>query len=237
MGAPSDFNAELQRFAADLRALMSRAGIPSYREVARRAHFSHTTIAEAAGGKALPTLEVTRGFVSACSEHLEEWEERWQRIDRLRQTVEAVDAVPSLPSAAASPWPPIPVVDGADPDEAGCSPDAITAHARRIALSGERRIVGVVELRYCPPTHAAWGRFKGYPLLDNIASSRQDIEIIIDVVRQNDGRRAPFTQRYSFDYHWGDLLVTDGGPFYACVSINFGTDRVAYAETDKMELA
>ena len=67
-------------FAADLRALMAAAGVPSYRELARRAHFSHTVIAAAAGGKVLPSLEVTLAFVGACGGDAAVWEERWRAV-------------------------------------------------------------------------------------------------------------------------------------------------------------
>ncbi|MFD2416588.1 hypothetical protein [Amycolatopsis pigmentata] len=40
----------LQRLAADLRCLRERAGNPGYRELARRAHYSSTTLSIAAGG-------------------------------------------------------------------------------------------------------------------------------------------------------------------------------------------
>jgi hypothetical protein len=47
------------RFAADLRALRENAGRPGYRALAAVAHYSVTTLSEAAGGRQLPTLAVT----------------------------------------------------------------------------------------------------------------------------------------------------------------------------------
>jgi hypothetical protein len=130
----------------------------------------------------------------------------------------------------------MPVADGADPDQAGCSRDAETAGAARIALHGQRRIVGMIELRYSPSGRAGWGRFHGYPLLNHLAAARDDVFVLVDVVREADGRRAPFRERYSFDYHWCDLLTTGQGLFYACASIHFGDELVAYRETARISL-
>ena len=69
---------DVQRFAAGLRELRAAAGHPGYRELARRAHFSATTLSEAAGGRRLPTLEVTLAFVAACGGDTEQWTARWR---------------------------------------------------------------------------------------------------------------------------------------------------------------
>ena len=68
----------LVRFAAELRLLRQKAGSPTYRELARRAHFSSSTLAEAAGGKKLPSLQVTLAYVRACDADTDEWTARWQ---------------------------------------------------------------------------------------------------------------------------------------------------------------
>ncbi|WP_327587293.1 helix-turn-helix domain-containing protein [Nonomuraea sp. NBC_00507] len=70
----------LVQFAADLRRLRERAGLPSYRELARRAHYSATTLSDAAGGRQLPTLAVVLAYVRACDGDVAEWERRWQQI-------------------------------------------------------------------------------------------------------------------------------------------------------------
>ncbi|MBF9129980.1 hypothetical protein I0C86_13560 [Plantactinospora sp. S1510] len=69
-------------FAAGLRLLREKAGHPGYRELARRAHFSATTLSEAAGGRRLPTLAVTLAYVAACGGDATEWAEHWRRIAR-----------------------------------------------------------------------------------------------------------------------------------------------------------
>ncbi|MFD0487536.1 helix-turn-helix domain-containing protein [Saccharopolyspora spinosporotrichia] len=71
-------NGPVAEFAAELRLLREKAGSPPYRELARRAHYSVTTLSEAAGGKRLPTLAVTLAYVSACGGNRDDWEQRWQ---------------------------------------------------------------------------------------------------------------------------------------------------------------
>ncbi|MGW6498863.1 nSTAND1 domain-containing NTPase [Nonomuraea angiospora] len=66
-------------FAADLRRLRERAGSPRYRELAQRAHYSASTLSEAASGRRLPSLEVTLAYVRACDGDVEEWETRWRQ--------------------------------------------------------------------------------------------------------------------------------------------------------------
>ncbi|WP_410600824.1 helix-turn-helix domain-containing protein [Amycolatopsis sp. lyj-90] len=70
----------LTEFAADLRKVRENAGGPSYRELARRAHYSSTTLSDAAGGRRLPSLEVTLAYVRACGGDVERWERRWRSV-------------------------------------------------------------------------------------------------------------------------------------------------------------
>jgi WD40 repeat protein/energy-coupling factor transporter ATP-binding protein EcfA2 len=65
-------------FARELRCLRERAGRPTYRELSSRAHFSTSALAEAAGGRRLPSLAVTVAFVRACEGDVTEWESRWR---------------------------------------------------------------------------------------------------------------------------------------------------------------
>ncbi|WP_197367166.1 WD40 repeat domain-containing protein, partial [Streptomyces clavuligerus] len=66
------------RFAGDLRQLRAQAGAPSYRLLARRAHYSPSTLAEAAKGHRLPTLEVAVALAAACGGDRDEWTARWR---------------------------------------------------------------------------------------------------------------------------------------------------------------
>ena len=70
----------LSEFAAELRKLREKAGRPTYRELAARAHFSSTTLSDAAGGKRLPSLAVTLAYVRGCEGDVEEWEQRWHAV-------------------------------------------------------------------------------------------------------------------------------------------------------------
>lgn len=69
----------VQRFAWELRRLRGEAGSPSYRQLARRAHYSATALSEAAGGERLPSLPVAQAYVRACGGDVAVWRERWQR--------------------------------------------------------------------------------------------------------------------------------------------------------------
>ncbi|TJZ44593.1 hypothetical protein FCH28_30160 [Streptomyces piniterrae] len=70
----------LTRFAADLRKLREAAGRPPYRALAKRAHYSSTTLSEAAGGCTFPSLGVTLAYVEACQGDCREWEKRWHAV-------------------------------------------------------------------------------------------------------------------------------------------------------------
>ena len=70
----------LLKFAADLRSLRDKAGGYSYRQLGARAHYSATTLSDAAGGRKLPTLAVTLAYVRACQGDVAEWEDRWRQV-------------------------------------------------------------------------------------------------------------------------------------------------------------
>jgi WD40 repeat protein len=70
----------LLRFARDLRQIRAAAGSPTYRELAQRAHFSVTTLSEAAGGRKLPGLDVTLAYVRACGGDESTWSQRWHEV-------------------------------------------------------------------------------------------------------------------------------------------------------------
>lgn len=86
-------------FARDLRKLRAAAGNPPYRELAKRAHYSATTMAEAAGGKKLPSLAATLAFVRACDGDPVEWEQRWHA-----HVVQSAEPVPRPDEEASSPY-------------------------------------------------------------------------------------------------------------------------------------
>ncbi|MET7571907.1 hypothetical protein ABZT04_25870 [Streptomyces sp. NPDC005492] len=67
----------LTSFAADLRRLREKAGGPPYRTMAKTAHYSSTTLSDAAGGRTFPSLSVTLAYVEACQGDRRAWESRW----------------------------------------------------------------------------------------------------------------------------------------------------------------
>jgi transcriptional regulator with XRE-family HTH domain len=125
-----------------------------------------------------------------------------------------------------------PVVDGSDPDAAGCSPDAITVHARRIARYSNHVVLGHIELRYCARAGAVWGRFEGYASLNHLAERERTVEIVIESERQTDGIRVGTREPYCFDLMWGNLLVADRGAFRAHVSVLLDGQMIAAGQTD-----
>ncbi|MFG2777642.1 hypothetical protein ACGFY7_07220 [Streptomyces prunicolor] len=68
----------VQRLAHELRELRAACGGPSYRTMARHAHYSAATLAQAAGGERLPSLAVVRAYAQACGGDPGEWEVRWK---------------------------------------------------------------------------------------------------------------------------------------------------------------
>jgi hypothetical protein len=85
----------LTEFAADLRRLRRDAGLPPYRELAGRCHFSPSTIADAAGGRRLPSLDVTLAYVRACGGDPAGWQERWHTVrDELTDLPPVDDGAP-----------------------------------------------------------------------------------------------------------------------------------------------
>lgn len=80
------------RFAAELRELRACAGSPSYRQLGRTTHYSSSTLAEATGGKRLPTEPVLVAFVTACGGDPGEWV---RRLRRASETVAGDRAAPS----------------------------------------------------------------------------------------------------------------------------------------------
>jgi Helix-turn-helix domain len=78
------------RLAAGLRRLRETAGSPGYRELARRAHYSPTTLSQAAAGVRLPSMAVTLAFVHACGGDEALWAARWQHAAR-----ESIQAYPA----------------------------------------------------------------------------------------------------------------------------------------------
>ncbi|GFE11955.1 hypothetical protein Sgleb_75920 [Streptomyces glebosus] len=72
----------VERLAWELRRLRAQAGGPSYRALAKKAHYSVSTLAAATKGDRLPSLEVLLAFAQACGGEPAEWETRWRAAAR-----------------------------------------------------------------------------------------------------------------------------------------------------------
>lgn len=96
----------VQRLAWELRRLRDAAGRPSYRVLAKRAHFSASTLAETAKGSRLPSLEVTLAYAAACGGDPTEWTARWRaaaaELAATRRPEESRSPYPGLASLSTS---------------------------------------------------------------------------------------------------------------------------------------
>jgi transcriptional regulator with XRE-family HTH domain len=243
-----------QEVGAALKKARRAAGI-SLREMAKRLNYgSHSTLSEYEAGACMPServveayeisLQLPPGTLTSVLEsantarHGDAWPKR-----RLHLPLQFTgpDKYPSSTAADApgppdSPFPHEPVVDGSDPDAAGCSTDATTIHARRIALTGSRTVIGHVELRYCARTRATWGRFEGYGYLDHLANRDPRIQVAVEIERLRDGARSSCTETYCFDYVWSNLVTVDSGAFQARAHILTGGKTIASGETNACDL-
>lgn len=226
-----------QQVGAALRDARQAAGL-SLREMARRLNYgSHSTLSEYENGVRMPSELVVEGYerllelkagslvtrleAANLARHGDAWTRR-----RVHLPVQFPDP------AGESPWPRQPVADGSDPDAAGCSVDAVTLHARRIAYTKRRIIIGRVELRYSARAGAMWGRFEGYGFLNHLAEQRDDVQVVVEIVRHSDGASISTKEQYCFDHLWSDLLVADGGMFQATATVRLGHEPVGTGATD-----
>jgi hypothetical protein len=218
-------------FAAALRQERDRAGRPTYRQMARTAHRSQTSLSEAAGGRVLPTWETTEAFLRACGvTELESWRRRWEHSrgddpiagpvpsGRRQQTRPVLIGVLALVVGVAG----LIVLSGqdgeqeavrstvsagADPEETGCANDndASTVDAREVLL--DDLPIGVVELRYSPRCAASWPRFTpADPRYATIAKPGP-IQVRLTVTADDEQRTsASFTVRYVGLPVFGNLI-------------------------------
>ncbi|MEV6971331.1 helix-turn-helix transcriptional regulator [Hamadaea sp. NPDC051192] len=242
----------IARFAIELRQLRQSSGGRTYAALARRARVSASALSDAARGARLPTWPVVEAFVAACGPEPAAWRERWLAaqaglVKSTPSSARAADATDPVALGAQrptggdspyawQPWPAQQAVDGADPEQAGCGQDATTATAFRVALAGQRVIIGQIQLRHSQHSHAAWSRFEGFHSLDELAR-RHHVEIEVIVRRESSQDRLAARMDYAFDYHWSDLLRTDQGPITAEVSVYLDDRLVAHQATHACHLA
>ncbi|BCL28741.1 hypothetical protein ACFFS2_04840 [Streptomyces aurantiacus] len=92
----------LAEFAAGLRKLRERAGRPTYRDLARNAHYGIATLSSAAAGRQLPSLAVTLAYVRACGGDEREWTLIWRRTADAYTGADLSAGMPADRSASAS---------------------------------------------------------------------------------------------------------------------------------------
>jgi len=76
----------LTEFARRLRAVRAAGGQPSYRRLAAATHYSAATLARAAAGHVLPSLEVTLAYVTGCGADPAEWRTAWTEVSTWLRT-------------------------------------------------------------------------------------------------------------------------------------------------------
>src|SRR5579863_3113495 len=69
----------LSELARRLRAARLAAGEPSYRRLSELSHYSAATLARAAGGRQLPSLDAAMAYAAACGADAEEMRILWAR--------------------------------------------------------------------------------------------------------------------------------------------------------------
>ncbi|MFE1556501.1 XRE family transcriptional regulator [Streptomyces sp. NPDC058734] len=122
----------MEQFAHDLRLLRRQAGNPSYRTMARIAHYSVATLAEAARGLHKPSLKVTLAYVVACGGDPEPWTRRWYRLSgELEARDSPARGQPRTPGLV----PPQPAAGHRRPADGGPAPAARPAAPRTSASS------------------------------------------------------------------------------------------------------
>jgi hypothetical protein len=96
---PIDPNeSSLAAFAVDLRELRKAAGQPTYRELARRAHYAAPALSKAASGRYVPSWACVEAYLAACGivdpGAIAEWRQRWEVIrakDRQSPTLDRAE--------------------------------------------------------------------------------------------------------------------------------------------------
>lgn len=85
-------------FAFELRKLRTRAGDPKYRTMTRRTGRSASTLADAAGGRKLPSWDTVEAYVRACGEDPADWRARWEEARDQSRAGAAPPALPAVPA-------------------------------------------------------------------------------------------------------------------------------------------
>ncbi|WP_282794353.1 DNA-binding protein [Streptomyces sp. CC224B] len=125
----------MEQFAYALRKLRQEAGGPTYREMARIAHYSVTVLSQAASGTQLPSLAVTLAYVRACKGDAAQWERQWKEAHEAVAAAERGGARSSSPYRGLARFEP-------DDHDVFFGRDRLVAKAEQ--LVGQRRFAAIL---------------------------------------------------------------------------------------------
>jgi hypothetical protein len=102
--APTAADDPVRRFREELNQLRNSAGVPSYRQLAARAHYSRSALWRASRGSRLPSREITLALACACGGDKDEWDRKWcaARAQSLIAPLATDAPDPAVPPAAAA---------------------------------------------------------------------------------------------------------------------------------------
>jgi hypothetical protein len=99
--APAAADDPVRRLLEELNQLRNSAGMPSYRQLAARTHYSRSALWRAARSSRLPSREITLALACACGGDRAEWDRKWcaTRAQAFIARAATGDPGQSLPSA------------------------------------------------------------------------------------------------------------------------------------------
>ncbi|GAB2997196.1 helix-turn-helix domain-containing protein [Saccharothrix stipae] len=124
----------VQAFAHELRALRKESGL-TYRAMVPLANYSYAALQAATAGKALPTWEVTKAFVSACGGDVVGWREKWERASSPRSPEPPQEGPPEEELSAGE------SLAEESPQEVQPGPEPVVFEATEEPAGGRRRVL------------------------------------------------------------------------------------------------
>ena len=102
---PAEATDRAQLLVAELNQLRVSAGMPSYRQLAARTHYSRSALWRATHSPYLPSREITLALASACGGDRAEWDRKWHtaRVQAATGRAATSDPGQASPPAAATP--------------------------------------------------------------------------------------------------------------------------------------
>ncbi|HEV2372859.1 MAG TPA: helix-turn-helix transcriptional regulator [Streptosporangiaceae bacterium] len=98
----SEFHTASASFAAGLQELKTRSGLTLW-QLGKASGYPSSTMAAAARGIPMPTLQVTLAYVQACGGDQDTWREQWMRLRTLVDTLPPLDRQAHVTDAKVSP--------------------------------------------------------------------------------------------------------------------------------------